>query len=100
MAELVLQASDDLVARLAHESDPVRAIVELIWNAIDGEAHAVTVRLERDPTLGAITSVVVDDDGHGISSDEVGELLGGSVIPGKTLRAHQERPARSARQTR
>lgn len=76
MAELVLQASDDLVARLAHESDPVRAIVELVWNAIDGEAHAVAVRLERDSTLGAITSVVVDDDGHGITSDEVGATFG------------------------
>jgi hypothetical protein len=76
MAELVLQASDDLVARLAHEGDPVRAVVELVWNAIDGEAHAVVVRLERDATMEAITAVVVEDDGHGISSDEVEATFG------------------------
>src|SRR5580700_1563237 len=70
MAELVLQASDDLVARLAHEGDPVRAVVELVWNAIDGEAHTVTVRLERS-AMDAIVAVAVEDDGHGISSDEV-----------------------------
>ncbi|WP_342763239.1 hypothetical protein [Dermabacter hominis] len=37
MAELRLQASDDHVARIAHESDPLRAVVELIWNAIDAK---------------------------------------------------------------
>src|SRR5580658_7921316 len=76
MAELVLQASDDLVARLAHEGDPVRAVVELVWNAIDGEARAVTVRLERDAVMEAVIAVVVEDDGHGISSDEVEATFG------------------------
>ena len=38
MAELRLKASDDHVARIAHERDPLRAVVELIWNAIDDEA--------------------------------------------------------------
>src|ERR1700743_2652150 len=33
-----LQAGDDHVERLAHESDPVRAAVEIIWNAVDPEA--------------------------------------------------------------
>jgi hypothetical protein len=75
MAELVLQASDDLVARLAHEGDPVRALVELVWNAIDGEAHAVSVRLERS-ALGGISMVAVEDDGHGISADEVERTFG------------------------
>lgn len=75
MSELVLQASDDLVARLAHERDAVRAVVELIWNGIDAEAAAVTVELRRD-VADAIASVVVTDDGHGISSDEVETTFG------------------------
>ena len=75
MTELVLQASDDLVARLAHEGDPVRAVVELVWNGIDGEAQTVTVRLERGE-LDGISAVVVEDDGHGISSDEVDATFG------------------------
>lgn len=75
MSELVLQASDDLVARLAHERDAVRAVVELIWNAIDAEANSITVSLERD-VAEAISVVRVVDDGHGISSDEVEATFG------------------------
>lgn len=75
MTELVLQASDDLVARLAHEGDPVRAVVELVWNAVDGEAHTVTVRLERG-AMDAISAVLIEDDGHGISSDEIEATFG------------------------
>jgi hypothetical protein len=76
VTELVLQASDDLVARLAHEGDPVRAVVELIWNAVDGEANTVTVLLDRDGALDAVTAVAVEDDGHGITSDEVEATFG------------------------
>ena len=75
MAELHIQASDDHVARLAHENDPVRAIVELLWNAIDAEATEVVVALDRDE-LGAITKTMVTDDGHGISVDEIETTFG------------------------
>lgn len=75
MQELVLQASDDLVARIAHESDPVRAVAELVWNAVDGEANSVRVELERD-AMDAVGVVRIVDDGHGISSDEVETTFG------------------------
>ncbi|MGI9001749.1 MAG: ATP-binding protein [Pseudonocardia sp.] len=71
MAELILTAGDGHVAQLAHESDPVRAIVEMIWNALDAEAWNVSVQIERDDQLGAIVGVHVEDDGHGISRDEI-----------------------------
>jgi hypothetical protein len=73
--ELVLQVTDDLVARIAHENDPVRAVVELVWNAVDGEATSVRVELERT-AMDAIGVVRVVDDGHGISSDEVRTTFG------------------------
>jgi len=76
MAELHLQASDGHVAQLAHEADAIRAIVEMIWNALDAEAWNVTVRLERDGLFGAIIAVHVEDDGHGISRDEVEASFG------------------------
>lgn len=78
MAELHLQAGDDHVERLAHENDPVRAVVELIWNAIDAEAPAVTVTLEHDDTdgMGAITKTIVSDTGHGIDRDELDSTFG------------------------
>ncbi|WP_336705615.1 ATP-binding protein [Micrococcus terreus] len=75
MTELRLQASDDHVARIAHEGDPLRAVVELIWNAIDAEADTVTVHLERSQAE-AIDEVQVVDDGHGIASAEVEATFG------------------------
>jgi hypothetical protein len=73
--ELVLRASDDHVASLAHEGDPVRAVIELVWNSIDGEATTMNVVLERAATE-AISHVRVVDNGHGISSDEVEATFG------------------------
>lgn len=72
---LVLEAADDLVARLARERDPIRAVVELVWNSIDGEADNVRVKFRRSD-LDAIEVVIVEDDGHGISSDEVVSTFG------------------------
>lgn len=73
--DLPLSAGSDLVTRLARERDPVRAVVELVWNAIDAEAGAVRITLARSD-MDAIESVAVEDDGHGISSDEVQATFG------------------------
>lgn len=75
MADLRLQASDDHVARIAHEGDPVRAVVELVWNAVDAEATTVDVILKRSP-MDAIDEVHVVDNGHGIASTEVESTFG------------------------
>jgi hypothetical protein len=76
MDELHLIAGDDHVERVAHENDPVRAVVELIWNAIDAEADNVTVAVEHDDVLGGISKTTVSDDGHGISRDELDSTFG------------------------
>lgn len=73
--DLPLSAGGDLVTRLARERDPVRAVVELVWNAIDAEADTVRVTLARSE-MDAIESVTVEDDGHGITSDEVQATFG------------------------
>ncbi|WP_022891596.1 ATP-binding protein [Agromyces subbeticus] len=75
MRDLPLSAGGDLVTRLARERDPVRAVVELVWNAIDAEADTVRVQLARSD-MDAIESVTVEDDGHGITSDEVQATFG------------------------
>jgi hypothetical protein len=49
-------AGGDLVTRLARERDPVRAVVELVWNAIDAEADAVGVQLARSDTVKGSTA--------------------------------------------
>lgn len=75
MPDLRLRASDDHVARIAHEGDPMRAVVELVWNAIDAEASHVQVIIRRSD-MEAIDEVQVVDDGHGISSTEVESTFG------------------------
>lgn len=58
------------MARIAHEGDPLRAVIELVWNAIDAEADNVTVEIKRSET-DAIDEVHIIDDGHGIASAEI-----------------------------
>ncbi len=68
-------ADGDLVTRLARERDPVRAVVELVWNAPDAEAETVRLIVTRSD-LDAIESLAVEDDGHGITADEVQSTFG------------------------
>jgi hypothetical protein len=75
MREFQLGMEDDAVRRLAAESQPAQAVVELIWNAIDAEADLVQVEFDRTDT-GAIDVTRVIDDGHGISPDEVEAVFG------------------------
>jgi len=75
MTELILRAGADHVARLAHESDPARAVIELVWNAIDAEATDVSVRFDHSE-MDAISKTTVTDDGHGISLDELPGAFG------------------------
>jgi hypothetical protein len=75
MAELHLEAGEDHVERLAHENDPVRAVVELIWNAVDAEATEIDVSLEKNE-WDAITTVIVTDNGHGIDREDLASTFG------------------------
>ncbi|MGO9650710.1 ATP-binding protein [Mycobacterium sp.] len=75
MADLHLEAGEDHVERLAHENDPVRAVVELVWNSVDAEATEVEVAFEKNE-MDAITKVTVADNGHGIEREELASTFG------------------------
>ncbi len=66
-----LEAGSDHVQDLAHERNPVQAVIELVWNSLDAEASNVSVELLRNEASGVV-GVAVEDDGHGISADELG----------------------------
>ena len=70
MTRISLEAGNDLVERLAHENDPVKAVVELVWNSLDADAHSVSVVLHRNEADGVI-GVEVADDGHGMAPEEL-----------------------------
>ncbi|GIF68349.1 hypothetical protein Ais01nite_63840 [Asanoa ishikariensis] len=80
MRRVHLEAAEDHVQRLARESDPLGAVKELIWNALDADATRVDVVLHRSP-LGAVERVTVRDDGTGMAPEALAaafDRIGGS----------------------
>ena len=70
MKTLTLQAGKDLVNNLAKRNQPAKALVELVWNAIDAEADRIEIRILRSDS-DAIEQIEVTDDGHGFNRNEV-----------------------------
>ena len=60
-----IEVESDFLEKLSKAS-PVPALAELIWNSVDADAHNVEVTFGTDE-LGTMTSIVVRDDGHGLS---------------------------------
>ena len=56
-------------------SDANKAICEYIWNGFDAHAHHVSVEYQATE-LGAITSLVIKDDGDGIGRATLSETFG------------------------
>ncbi|MFI8792282.1 ATP-binding protein [Streptomyces sp. NPDC055105] len=80
MGSITLTVEQDHVEGVAKLNDPVGAVVELIWNALDADATNVAVGIERDE-IGGVSKVTVTDNGHGMSSESVPshfDKLGGS----------------------
>lgn len=65
-----LEAADDHVQKLAHENDPVRAVIELVWNSLDADAHHVNVVLHRNETE-VVVAAEITDDGHGMAPEDI-----------------------------
>ncbi|WP_112465410.1 ATP-binding protein [Streptomyces triticisoli] len=68
MVKIRLETSREHIAELARLRDPVGAVEELIWNALDADAGRVVVTLERND-LGGVDRVRIEDDGSGMSAE-------------------------------
>ncbi|WP_328494354.1 ATP-binding protein [Streptomyces sp. NBC_00414] len=68
MVKVRLETSREHVAELARLRQPVGAVEELVWNALDADAGHVVVTLERND-LGGVERVRVEDDGSGMCSE-------------------------------
>jgi signal transduction histidine kinase len=80
MTTLELKAQHDALQKIATTRDPVKAIAEFVWNALDADATKVSVTLERN-ALGGIEAIVIRDNGTGITRDRAladFEMLGAS----------------------
>ncbi len=79
-----VQAQADHIASLA-KGAPLASLEELIWNALDADAHEVRVNLVQNALQG-IDAIRVSDDGTGIDilkADATFGSLGGSWKRGK-----------------
>jgi len=66
MTTLSLIAKQDYLEKVARTRDPVRAISEFVWNALDADATRISVEFGVNG-LGGIEEIVVRDNGAGIS---------------------------------
>lgn len=66
MTTVSLQAKQDFLEKEASTRDPVKAISEFVWNALDADARTVRVELIKN-ALGGIRALEIIDDGHGIT---------------------------------
>lgn len=66
MTELTLKATHDHLVKVASTKDPLKAISEFVWNAVDADADEVSVDFQTN-ALGGIEAIVIRDNGTGIS---------------------------------
>jgi len=66
MVVLILKAKHDHLQKVASTRDYVKALAEFVWNALDADATRVSVDLVRN-ALGGLESILIRDDGTGIS---------------------------------
>jgi hypothetical protein len=68
MTILELKAQHDALQKIATTRDPVRALAEFVWNALDADATEVAVELSRN-ALGGIDAIRIRDNGTGITRE-------------------------------
>ena len=54
----------------------IRAVAELIWNAVDGDTTRIDVFLDEDAVGVGINAARIVDNGHGIDRDVVEKCSG------------------------
>ncbi|NKK87531.1 hypothetical protein GFL80_25545 [Rhizobium leguminosarum bv. viciae] len=69
MSTITLKAKHDHLEKVASTRDPVKALAEFVWNALDADATEVSVEFPRNQ-LGAVEAIVIRDNGVGISKDQ------------------------------
>ncbi|QQE10116.1 ATP-binding protein [Planctomycetota bacterium] len=75
MKSLNLQVGQDHVEKLTVIRNPIRAIEELIWNALDADATQIAVELKYNKMNG-MQSVTISDNGIGIRFNRINRTFG------------------------
>jgi Histidine kinase-, DNA gyrase B-, and HSP90-like ATPase len=62
--EYIVEVQSDFLERQT-KAQPIAAVAELVWNALDADATEITVEFEKDH-LDEISKIVIADNGEGI----------------------------------
>jgi len=81
-----VKLTSELITRISQEP-PKRALKELIWNSCDADSNKISIKCYKND-LGGISSIQVEDDGHGIDYENV-EILFGNL--GKSQKAYKNK---------
>ncbi|MNB91783.1 DNA mismatch repair protein [compost metagenome] len=84
--QLEVKISNEHLNKFARKKS-VRALSELIWNALDADATKIEVQFERNSLTG-IEHIIIIDNGHGLEYGQVNDrfgMLGGSHKLGAKL---------------
>ncbi|GJE45029.1 ATP-binding protein [Methylobacterium soli] len=68
MAILELKAQHDALQKIATTRDPLKALAEFVWNALDADATEISVDFARN-ALGGLDGILIRDNGTGITRD-------------------------------
>ena len=60
MSVLTLKAKHDHLEKVATSRDPVKALAEFVWNALDADAQRVSVEFEKNG-LGGLEGILIRD---------------------------------------
>ena len=75
MTTFSLIAKQDYLEKVARTRDPIRAISEFVWNALDADATRVSVEFALN-VLGGIQEIVIRDNGIGINHTQAARDFG------------------------
>jgi DNA topoisomerase VI subunit B len=74
LSNLEVQITNDHINKLLR-FHPIRALSELIWNALDADATEIEIDFERN-ALDGLEHIIIRDNGHGIHFDQVKDFFG------------------------
>src|SRR5574338_334572 len=66
---------DDFLERQSR-AQPIAALAELIWNALDADATRVDVELIKKDLAGGLSQIIVTDNGTGFPRSEAATYFG------------------------